>query len=377
MDFDFSQEQYALRAELKKMLARECPLTSVRRILDGQAAFDRELWTAIGGMGIAGVSIPEEFGGLGLGYLELCVAAEECGRVLAPVPLSSSAYLATELILLAGTIEQKRTYLPRLAAGEAIGCLALTEGAGAPHPAAVRSMLQDGRVTGIKDVVADGDIADFAIFASRAEGGGTGISLSIVDLDQGGVTRTPVRTIDPTRSHARIAFDRVNAQPMACPGEGWQIIDAVLDRAAVLTSFEQLGGAERTMEMARDYALDRMAFGRPIGSFQAIKHMIADMFVEVTLARSNCYFAAWALSTDAPDHAESAAIAHFGATRAFQLCARNNIQVHGGIGFTWEADCHLYYRRANLLALSLGGASFWEDRLVRHLGERVPAASQL
>ncbi len=182
-----------------------------------------------------------------------------------------------------------------------------------------------------------------------------------------------MRTLDPTRDHARLRFDGAPAEPLGVAGEGWRTIEAVQDRAAVLTAFEQVGGADRALEMARDYALERFAFGRQIGSFQAIKHMLADMYVSATLARSNAYWAAWALSTDAGELPEAAATARVSATQAFQHCAKNNIQVHGGMGFTWQFDCHLYYRRSNLLALSLGSLSTWEDKLVDRLRKKNAA----
>ena len=164
------------------------------------------------------------------------------------------------------------------------------------------------------------------------------------------------------------------AEPLGAPGEGLRLISEVFDRAAVITAFEQIGGADRALEMARDYALERMAFGRPIGSFQAIKHMLADMYVSATLARSNGYYGAWALSTGAAELPEAAATARVSATQAFQHCAKNNIQVHGGMGFTWAFDCHLFYRRSNLLSVNLGSLSQWEDTLIQRLRARNTAA---
>ena len=196
----------------------------------------------------------------------------------------------------------------------------------------------------------DGDIADFAIVAARTGSSGrdTDISLFLVDLKAAGVEAKAL-TIDPSRGQAELDLQELPAEPLGAAGEGWSISSQVLDRAAVLMAFEQVGGADRALEMGRDYALDRIAFGRPIGSFQAIKHMLADMYVSATLARSNCYYGAWALSTNAAELPEAAAAARVSATQAFQHCAKNNIQVHGGMGFTWEFDCHLYYRRARTL----------------------------
>jgi acyl-CoA dehydrogenase len=369
MNFEFSDEQKQLRNEARRFLEAKCPPAAVRKILEGPEPFDRDLWKGLAEMGFLGVVIPEEHGGLGAGYLELCVVAEELGRVLAPVPFSSSVFLATEFILAAGSDAQKAKWLPKLASGEAIGTFAFGEGVGAVTPRTIKAQASGGTLTGTKIPVADGDMADFAIVAARTAPGNDerGISLFIVDLTDASVTREAVETIDPTRSHAKLAFVNAPADPLGAPGEGWSLTNAVFDRAAVLTAFEQVGGADRALEMARDYALERIAFGRPIGSFQAVKHMLADMYVSATLARSNCYYGAWALSTGSSELGEAAATARVSATQAFQHCSKNNIQTHGGMGFTWAFDCHLYYRRSNLLALNLGSLSVWEDRLIERL----------
>jgi alkylation response protein AidB-like acyl-CoA dehydrogenase len=369
MNFEFSDDQKQMRNEARRFLEAKCPPAAVRKVLEGPEPFDRALWKGLAEMGFLGIVIPESYGGLGAGYLELCVVAEELGRVVAPVPFNSSVFLATEFIMAAGSEAQKSAWLPKLAAGEAIGAFAFAEGPGPVTPKAIKASVSGGTVSGTKLPVADGDVADFAIVAARTSAGADarGVSLFIVDLNGSGVTRETVETIDPTRSHAKITFAGAKAEPLGAAGEGWSIIDAVFDRAAILTAFEQVGGADRALEMARDYALDRIAFGRPIGSFQAIKHILADMYVSATLARSNCYYGAWALSTGSSELGEAAATARVSATNAFQHCSKNNIQVHGGMGFTWAFDCHLYYRRSNLLALNLGSQSLWEDRLIDRL----------
>ena len=375
MNFEFSAEQKQMGEEARRFLAAKCPTTAVRAVLDGPEPYDKALWAGLAEMGFLGVVIPEAHGGLGLGYLELCVIAEEMGRALAPVPFSSSVFLATEFLLVAGSEAQKAAWLPRLAAGEAIGTFAHAERAGVVTPRTIHLSSADGRLTGAKTAVPDGEIADFAIVSARTAPGSDarGVSLFLVDLRQQGVTRTQLQTIDPSRGHARLAFAAASAEPLGPPGEGWAIMEQVLDRAAVLTAFEQIGGADRALEMGRDYALERMAFGRPIGSFQAIKHMLADMYVSATLARSNGYYGAWALSTGAAELPEAAATARVSATQAFQHCAKNNIQVHGGMGFTWAFDCHLFYRRANLLAVNLGPQSQWENKLIQRLRARNAA----
>ena len=221
----------------------------------------------------------------------------------------------------------------------------------------------------------DGEVADFVIVAARTASSGrdSDISLFLVDVKSDGIEAKGLTHIDPSRGQAELGFRNCKAEPLGPAGEGWGIVSQVLDRAAVLMAFEQVGGADRALEMGRDYALDRIAFGRPIGSFQAVKHMLADMYVSATLARSNCYYGAWALSTNASELPEAAASARISATQAFQHCAKNNIQVHGGMGFTWEFDCHMYYRRANALALSLGSLSYWEDALIDRMRKRNAA----
>jgi alkylation response protein AidB-like acyl-CoA dehydrogenase len=375
MNFDFSDEQKQLRDQARRFLSEKCPPKAVRAVLDGQARYNRELWQGLAEMGFLGVAIPEEFGGAGAGHLELCVIAEEIGRSLAPVPFSSTVYLAAEAIQLAGSDAQKRKWLPAIASGGAIGTLALFEGSGNPSPRAIKLGAPNGVLDGVKKPVPDGAIADFAIVAARTASTGreTDISLFMIDLSSEGVETKPLTNVDPSRGQAEITFRNCAAEPLGPANEGWSILSRVLDRAAVLLAFEQVGGADRALEMGRDYALDRIAFGRPIGSFQAIKHMLADMYVSATLARSNCYYGAWALSTNASELPEAAAAARISATQAFQQCSKNNIQVHGGMGFTWEFDCHLYYRRSNALALSLGSQSYWEDALIDRMRKRNAA----
>lgn len=373
MDFDFSADQKQLQSEVRRFLSERCTRDTVRAVLEGPQAHDGKLWQQLGELGYLGAAIPEEYGGTGAGYLELCVIAEEIGRALAPVPFASSICLAAEVLLLAGAEEQKQAYLPDVASGKKIGTVAWVEGVGRARPGPVQATVSNGVLNGRKTAVADGEIADFAIVAARA-GQDDELSLYLVDLNAPGVTRQTVPSLDPTRTLAQIDFNAVAAEPLGQAGKGWDILSTALDRAAILMAFEQVGGADRALEMGRDYALGRFAFGRPIASQQAIKHMLADMYVSATLARSNCYYGAWALSTNSSELAEAAATARVSATQAFLHCARNNIQVHGGMGFTWEFDCHLYFRRANVLALALGSLSTWEDILVDRLASRHAAS---
>jgi acyl-CoA dehydrogenase len=372
MDFDFSSEQKQLKEQARRFLSERCDRVAVRAVLDGPQACDRALWTGLGELGYLGATIPEVFGGLGAGYLEACVIAEELGRAVAPIPYTSSIALAAECLMIAGTEAQKHRHLPGLASGASIGTLAVVEGAGRSGAGSIRTRsTRNGdrhTLSGSKVAVPDGGIADLAVVAALDPvEEGAAVSLHLVDLRGPGVVRTPIDTIDPTRGHARLDLHDAPSERLGAPGAGMAVLDAVMDRAAVLVAFEQLGGADRALEMGRDYALERFAFGRAIGSLQAVKHLLADMYVSATLARSNCYYAAWALSTGSPDLPVAAATARVSATQAYQHCARNNIQVHGGMGFTWEFDCHLYYRRSNLLALTLGSLTSWEDRLIDRL----------
>jgi acyl-CoA dehydrogenase len=375
MNFDFSDDQKQLRDQARRFLAEKCPPKAVRAVLEGKADSDRALWKGLAEMGFLGVAIPEEFGGTGAGHLELCVIAEEMGRALAPVPFASTVYMAAEALMLAGSDAQKKKWLPAISSGEAIGTLALFEGTGNPSPQAIKLAATNGTLTGVKKPVPDGAIADFAIVAARTGTSGreTDISLFLVDLKADGVEAKVLTNVDPSRQQAELTFSNAKAEPLGPANEGWSILSRVLDRAAVLIAFEQVGGSDRALEMGRDYALDRIAFGRPIGSFQAVKHLLADMYVSATLARSNCYYGAWALSTNAAELPEAAAAARISATQAFQHCSKNNIQVHGGMGFTWEFDCHLYYRRSNALALALGSLSYWEDTLIDRMRKKNAA----
>ena len=364
MNFDFSDDLKLLRDQAHKFLAERCQPAAVRKILESDEPYDKALWKDIAGMGWTGAAIPEEFGGAGLGHLGLCILAEELGAVLAPIPFSSSVYLASEAIMAAGSPAQKLHWLPKLASGEVIGTLALAEGAGHASLKKLRTTIRGGVLNGEKLPVPDGEIADFAVVVGQTD---RGLGLALVDLRASGVKRHPVETIDPSRKHAHIVFENVPCDTLGVPGQAEVLLRNIQDRSAVLLAFEQVGGAQRALEMARDYALERYAFGRPIGSFQAIKHKLADVYVATELARSNAYYGAWALATNAPELPVAAAAARVAANEAFYLAAKENIQVHGGMGFTWAFDCHLYYRRAKLLALAIGSTRVWKDRLITQL----------
>ena len=365
MNFDFSDDQKFLRDEARKFLEAQCTSAHVRAVLDDEnMSHNDDVWKKIVEMGWLGAAIPEEYGGLGLGMLELCVIAEELGRVLAPVPFGSSAFFFAEALKLAGSEEQKLALLPKVADGSVIGCIAISEGPGEIKAGNVTTRLSGGTISGKKIPVTDGDIATHAVVLVKD---GSGESLVIVDLSQSGVSREPIKTLEPTRSHATISFDGAAAQLLGEAGNGMALLDQINDRAAVLLAFEQLGGASRCLEMANAYAKERVAFGRAIGGNQAIKHKLADMYVKNEVARSNAYYGAWALSSNAAELPEAAAAARVAASEAFWFASKENIQTHGGMGFTWEVDCHLFYRRSKLLSVQAGSPAVWKEKLVSAL----------
>jgi alkylation response protein AidB-like acyl-CoA dehydrogenase len=370
MNLDFSDDQKQLKAEARRFLEARCPPARVRDVLEGRAgAYDEDLWRAMAEQGWLGAAIPEAHGGVGLGRLELCVIAEELGRALAPIPFASTLYFLAEAVMLAGDAAQKADILPRIASGALIGALAAAEGPG-PVPARPQAVVAAGRLSGVKAPVTDGDVAHMAVVLA-SEDGRPGLFLA--DLTGQGVVRETLKTLDPTRSVARLTFEAAPVARLGAAGEGLALLAQIHDRAAVLLAFEQLGGADRCLEIARDYALERYAFSRPIGSYQAIKHRLADMFVKNEIARSNAYYGAWALSTDAAELPVAASAARIAGCEAFAFAARETIHVHGGAGFTWAMDPHLFYRRSRQLALVAGPPRVWKERLVRRLEDRNAA----
>jgi len=371
MNFDFSDDQKFLKGEARKFLEANSSSARVRKVLDDDGkAYDEDLWKGVAEQGWLGAAIPEEHGGLGLGHLELCVIAEELGRAVAPIPFASTVYILAEAVMLAGSEEQKADLLPRIASGELIGALATSEGPGVLSPNALQATVAGGKLSGTKLPVTDGDIATTAVVLAK-ENGQPGLFL--VDLNAGGLTREMLKTLDPTRDAARLVFEGAPAQRLGAAGEGFALLEQILDRAAVLLAFEQCGGADKCLEMAKAYALERYAFGRVIASYQAIKHKLADIYVKNELARSNAYYGAWALNSNAPELPVAASAARIAASEAFWFASKENIQTHGGIGFTWELDCHLYYKRSRQLSLVAGAPRVWKERLVSQLERRNAA----
>ena len=371
MNFDFSEDQKLLKEQVARFLSDNCPIEVVRGVLESDDYYSSKVWSGLVDLGLTGTTIPEEYGGLGLGPLELCVIAEELGRASAPVPFSSSVYLATEALKLFGTDQQKEKWLPQLASGEIIATFALTESAIEPNSNNIQCSFSSGKINGVKMPTPDGSYADICIAVIKDKTkDGDGIGMAIVELNNSSVTKKLLSTLDETRNHAELIFNNADADLMNNSDDGWNDVQQIIDIAAVLMAFEQIGVAEASLTMAKEYAIDRFAFGRQIGSYQAIKHKLADMYIKIELAKSNSYFGAMMLNDNGSDLKIAAAASRVAATDAFNYAAQENIQTHGGIGFTWEADTQFYYRRSQVLGLALGSIASWKDKLVTQLEEK-------
>lgn len=371
MNFDFSDDQKSLQDETHRFLRDRCDLSVARIVLDDQQqAYSESVWREMVELGWTGITIPEQYGGIGLGYLELCVMAEEMGRFLAPVPFSSTLYQFCEALLNGASKTLKQEILPQVAAGKLIGTMAFAEGIGFPDPDRIGVRFKAGKLYGDKWPVADAMIAGAAVVLAVNEDNDP--CLCFLDLDQEAVHRRQLESVDPSRSQGGLEFFGAEAENLtAFEGgsgkSGWQLFQRVLNAAAVLFAFEQIGGADACLAAATEFSRERHAFGRPIGSFQAIKHKLVDVYVANQLARSNAYYGAWALATGAEELPLAASVARVSATQAYEYAASENIQVHGGMGFTWEADCHLYLRRSRTLALLIGSSGLWKKQVTSEL----------
>ncbi|MEM7253219.1 MAG: acyl-CoA dehydrogenase family protein [Pseudomonadota bacterium] len=369
MNFDFSDDQKLLQTATRDFLEDKSPLTVNRSVLENGEPMDAALWTGAAEMGWLGTVIPESFGGAGFGHLEQVLVCEELGRALAPIPYTSSS-IAVEALLEYGSAEQQSSMLPAFADGSAIGTVAIAEGKGIVRPDTLNTVYENGSVTGTKVAVPDGVAANQALVIARSA---DGTSLAMVDLTANGVTQSAAESIDPGRPVAELRFENAPAQLIGDAGAGWSALQDILDRGAVIAAFEQLGSAQRAFDITREYILDRYAFGRQIASFQAIKHRMADMYAALELARSNCFYGAWALSNSSDELKVAAPSARISASDAFDLCSQEMIQMHGGVGFTWEFDCHMFYRRAKQLGHAIGTANEWRDKLIDRLVDQQVA----
>ncbi len=370
MNFAFSDEQEELRAAVRRFLAEKSPETEVRRLMDTTEGYDPAVWSQMADqLGLQSLTIPEEFGGSGFTYVELLVVLEEMGAALLCAPFFSSVALGANALLTSGDDEAKKSYLPGIASGETIATLAITEDNGKWDFSGIECRAQekdDGWVlNGHKMFVLDGHVANLIVVAARSA---KGVSLFAVQGDAAGLTRTPLPTMDQTRKQARLEFSDTPAALIGTDGGAEAGLTKTLDLAAVALAAEQVGGAQHVLDASVEYAKTRIQFGRPIGSFQAIKHKCADMLLEVESAKSAAYYAAWAAAEDSDELPVVASLAKSYCSEAYFHSAAENIQIHGGIGFTWEHPAHLYFKRAKSSELLLGDPSYHRELLAQRIG---------
>ena len=370
MNFAFSEEQEELRKSVRKFLEQKSDSPEVRRLMETEEGYDQAVWQQMGQqLGLQGLAIPEEYGGSGYSYVELIVVLEEMGRSLLPAPYFSTVALAANAILASGDDSAKKELLPGIAAGETIATLAFTEENGRWDEEGIQmeaTKSGDGyALTGTKMFVIDGHTANLLIVVARSGGG---LSMFAVDGDASGLTRTPLQTMDQTRKQAKVEFNNTPARLIGTEGQASAALTKTLDLAAVALAAEQVGGAQKCLEMAVEYAKVRVQFGRPIGSFQAIKHKCADMLLEVESAKSAAYYAGWAAAEDSDELPVVASLAKAYCSDAYFHAAAENIQIHGGIGFTWEHDAHLYFKRAKSSELLLGDPTYHRELLAQRIG---------
>jgi alkylation response protein AidB-like acyl-CoA dehydrogenase len=369
MNFTFSDEQQQLREFVRSFLDDKSSEAAVRELMDTEAGYDADVWSQMADqMGLQALIIPEEYGGQGYGYVELTVVLEEMGRALLCAPYFSSVVLAANALIHSGDESAKSELLPRIAAGE-IATLAFTEANGRWDESGITieaTAAGDGHtLSGSKMYVLDGHTADIVLVAARTA---NGVSLFNVAGDATGLTRTLLSTMDQTRKQAKLDFDNTPATLVGTEGAGWGVLDRVLDLAAVALAAEQVGGAQMCLDMAVEYAKVRVQFGRPIGSFQAIKHKCADMLLEVESAKSAAYYAAWCAAELNDELPSTASLAKAYCSEAYFHAAAENIQIHGGIGFTWEHPAHLYFKRAKTSELLLGDPTYHRELLAQRIG---------
>ncbi len=370
MNFAFNDEQEELRRIVRQFLEDKSPEAAVREQMDTTDGYDEAVWAQMADqLGLQGLVIPEEHDGSGFGFVELIVVLEEMGRALLCAPYFSSVVLGAQTLIHSGDDAAKAAYLPGIASGETRATLALTEPAGRWDEAGITLAAtgsgDDWKLNGTKSYVLDGHTATLLLVAARTD---KGVTLFAVDADAAGVERTPLATMDQTRKQAKIDFTDTPATLVGTEGEGWPVIERVLDLAAVALAAEQVGGAQYVLDMSVEYAKERIQFGRPIGSFQAIKHKCADMLLEVESAKSAAYYAGWCASELNDELPSVASLAKAYCSEAYFHCAAENIQIHGGIGFTWEHPAHLYFKRAKSSELLFGDPSYHRELLAQRIG---------
>jgi alkylation response protein AidB-like acyl-CoA dehydrogenase len=370
MNFAFSEEQEELRSSVRRFLEDKSPMTEVRRLMETAEGYDPAVWKQMGEqLGLQAIAIPEEYGGVGFGYVELTVIFEEMGGALLCAPYFSTVALAANAVLFVGTDADKAAYLPGIASGETIATVALTDDAGQWDLTTTSTTARasgDGFVlNGVRSYVTDGNTSSIIFVPATTA---KGLSLFAVEGDAKGVARESLATMDQTRKQSRIVFSDAAAKLVGVEGEALAGLETTLQVAAAALAAEQVGGAQRVLNNAVEYAKTRVQFGRPIGSFQAIKHKCADMLLDVESAKSAAYYAAWAAQERNDELAIAASLAKSFCSEAYFHCAAENIQIHGGIGFTWEHHAHLYFKRAKSSELFLGDPAYHRELLAQRLG---------
>lgn len=378
MDFGFTQEQDMIRRQAAAFFKNECPISLVREMMESDRAHSDELWEKMVGMGWMGLALPEEYGGVGLSFIELVVVLEEMGRALAPSAYFSTVLLAGLTLQEAASGQQKKRWLFPIAEGRLKATLALTEPGGDWRADGVTVAAETGAegflITGTKLFVPEAQVAELIICAARtgdSRSSSDGITLFAVPRDTTGLSITPLKTMDQTRRYCEVVFERVlvpRSHVIGVIGKAWPVLERVIDKATIGLCAQMVGGAQQVLDLSVEYSKSRVQFGKPIGSFQAIQHKCADMLLVTESARSAVYAAACAASEDAEEVTLLASIAKAYASDAFKMVAGDGIQIHGGMGYTWESDMHLYFKRAKADEFTFGDASYHRERVARLIG---------
>ncbi|MEM8922604.1 MAG: acyl-CoA dehydrogenase family protein [Actinomycetota bacterium] len=369
MNFAFTEEQEQLRQFVRSFLEDKSAEAAVREQMETEKGYDDAVWSQMAEqLGLQSLVIPEAYGGQGFSFVELGVVLEEMGRALLCAPFFSGV-LASQAIIQSGDEAAMSAHLPGIASGETVAALAFTEENGKWDESGITmeaTAAGDGHtLSGVKSFVIDGHVANLLVVAARTAGG---VSLFAVDAEADGLTRESLSTMDQTRKQAKLTFDNTPAALIGTEGAGWDTMNTVLDLGAIALAAEQVGGAQYVLEMAVQYAKDRVQFGRPIGSFQAIKHKCADMLLEVESAKSAAYYGLWCAAEMNDELPSVASLAKAYCSEAYFHAAAENIQIHGGIGFTWEHPAHLYFKRAKSSELMFGDPAYHREQLAQRIG---------
>jgi alkylation response protein AidB-like acyl-CoA dehydrogenase len=365
MDFALSESQRLLKDNARKFFASECPLEHVRRLMETETAYDEGLWAKMAEQGYTGVIFPEEYDGVGLGEVELILLMEEAGRALVPGPLFSTVALAGVTINRVSSPDQKKKYLAPICSGQARSTVAVVEANASWDLGELGMRASSEQLTGEKLFVPDAQVADFIIVVARD-------GVFVADRKAPGMDIQPMRAMDLTRKMYSVRFNHTPVERLG----GLAHLAEALDVARAALVAEMVGGMQRTLDITVDYAKMRKQFGKPIGMYQAVQHQCADMYLETESARSAVYYAAWALAQRTPDSAIAVSIAKMYASDAARTVGNRGIQVHGGMGFTWENDVHLYYKRAKASETALGDSTYHRERIARLVIDTGAASSQ-